>query len=151
MSLLQRSSASVAGTHKELDLTKLNKLVMELDGVADDEVVTSAQIQELSDDSGTEASHYLAAMALCSDLRLAASSTDRLLARVCVGNCQRSGAIALMDQLLAGGECDVAAINCIKQCERGPAAELVTNAGTLVLAPATAQLVLDAVRQLRQQ
>jgi NADH:ubiquinone oxidoreductase subunit E len=149
MSLLQRSSASVAGTHKELDLTKLNKLVMELDGIADEEVVTSAQIQELADDSGTEASHYLAAMALCSDLRLA-PNTDRVLARVCVGNCQRTGAIALMNQLLAAGLCDVAAINCIKQCERGPAAEIVTNAGTLVLAPASEQLVLDAVRQLRQ-
>jgi hypothetical protein len=150
MSLLNRNNAT-SGGHRELDLTKLNKLAMELEEISDDEAVALDAVRGLADDTGTETSHYLAALALCTDIRvIAQTGPTAAMARVCVGNCQRAGAIALIDQLLASKEFDVCAINCIKQCERGPAVELVTAAGTLVIAPATAATVSDAVRQLRE-
>src|SRR5262249_51184209 len=109
---------------------------------------------ELAEDRGRPASHYLAAVALATELRVA--PTAPVTVRVCAGNCQRWGALDLLDHLagqLAGpagrpAAFAIAPVSCLDRCDQAPACEIHGDHGQLVVAPATAAALDDALREL---
>ena len=148
-------SGGGAGTGvKELDLARLNKLALAIDEVADDDQISLAALRELADDNNQELSHYVAAVALCTELRWTAPQA--VDARICVGNCQKSGAIAIIDNVTAALARDpalaklvtVSSSACLKRCEQAPACEIVSPHGNIMLAPATADAIVTTLREL---
>ncbi len=148
-------SGGGAGTGvKELDFARLNKLALAIEEVADNDQISLAALRELADDNNQELSHYVAAVALCTELVWAAPQA--ITARICVGNCQKSGAIAIIDRVTAELDRDVALAKlvtvsssaCLKQCEQAPACEIVSPHGNAMLAPTTAEAIVAALREL---
>jgi len=107
---------------------------------AGDPVALVKTIVELAEDRGRPTSHYLAAIPLATELRLAAAAGPTL--KVCAGNCQRYGALDLLDHLVARqlqvGGFAIAPVDCLDRCDQAPACELHGDHGQLVIAPATA-------------
>jgi len=118
---------------------------LELEDIAVDGVVPVRALIELAEDRGRPPSHYLAAIPLATELALATSGA--LVARVCAGNCQRYGALDLLDHLVE--RCAIAPVECLDRCDVGPAIELHGDHGVLVLAPATIKNVDEALATLR--
>ena len=71
-------------------MARLASMGMELEDVADDGKVALPALAELAEDRGRPASHYIAALALATELSLE-SDSDAVTLRVCAGNCQRYG------------------------------------------------------------
>lgn len=148
-------SGGGAGTGvKELDFARLNKLALAIEDVASDDQISLAALRELADDNNQELSHYVAAVALCTELRWTAPQT--VVAKICVGNCQKSGAIALIDKVTVALDRDpalaklvtVSSSACLKQCEQAPACEIASPHGNAMLAPTTADAIIAALREL---
>lgn len=148
-------SGGGAGTGvKELDLGKLNKFAMAIEEIADDDQISFAALRELADDNGDDVSHYVAAVALCTELRW--QNPQPIVARVCVGNCQKYGAIGVIDKVAAelgrnealSQRAVVIGATCLNQCERGPAVEVGSSDGKVLLAPATVDTVVAALREM---
>jgi NADH:ubiquinone oxidoreductase subunit E len=120
-------------------MSRLSSMGMELDEIAEDGKVALSALVELAEDRGRPASHYIAAIPLASELGLAMDGAVSL--RVCAGNCQRYGALDLLDHLVersqAKGGFVIVPIECLDRCDNGPACELDGAHGKLVLAPAT--------------
>lgn len=137
-------------THEDVPIARLSSMGLELEDVAEDEQVTISAIVELAEDRGRPASHYLAAIPLATELRVA--STAALELRVCAGNCQRYGALDLLDHLVEKVQRDpsfaIVPVTCLDRCDQAPACELRGGHGQLVLAPATATAVDEALAQL---
>lgn len=132
-------------------MARLASMGMELEEIADDGVVALPALLELAEDRGRPASHYLAAIPLATELRLATDS-DAVTLKVCAGNCQRYGALDLLDHLVersaAKGGFAFALRECLDRCDHGPAIEVASAHGTLVLAPATKATVDEALDAL---
>lgn len=148
-------SGGGAGTGvKELDFARLNKLALAIEEVADDDQISLSALRELADDNNQELSHYVAAVALCTELRWTAPQA--VVARVCVGNCQKSGAISIIDKITDELGRDPALAKlvtlsssaCLKQCEQAPACEIVSPHGNAMLAPTTAVAIVAALREI---
>lgn len=123
---------------------------LELEEIADGDTVTLPALIELAEDRGRPASHYLAALPLATELRLEAPSP--LVVRVCAGTCQRYGALDLLDHLAAraaAGGLSLAPVECLDRCDHAPACEVHGDHGALVLAPATAAALDEALATLR--
>src|SRR5947207_2500554 len=88
-------------THQDIELSRLSTMGLELEEIADDEIVTLPALIELAEDRGRPVSHYLAAAAL-QEVRVAPTGTTTI--RVCAGACQRWGALDLLDHLAARWE-----------------------------------------------
>jgi NADH:ubiquinone oxidoreductase subunit E len=79
-----------------------------------------------------------------------------IVARVCVGNCQKYGAIGVIDKVAAelgrnealSQRAVVIGATCLNQCERGPAVEVGSADGKALLAPATVDTVVAALREM---
>lgn len=131
-------------THEDVPLGRLSAMGLEIEEIADgDEVALSALI-ELAEDRGRPASHYLAAVALATELRVV--PTQPITVRVCAGTCQRWGALEILDHLAdraAASGVAIAPVSCLDRCDQAPACELHGSHGQLVLAPAT-KFGLDA-------
>ena len=138
-------------THEDIDLGRLAAMGLELEEIADGETVALRALVELSEDRGRPASHYVAAIPLATELRLAGDAALEL--KICAGNCQRYGALDLVDALLAKPAVLAAArlvpVSCLDRCDQAPACELHGAHGALVLAPATADGVVEAIAALR--
>lgn len=132
-------------------MARLASMGMELDEIAEDGAVTLPALVELAEDRGRPASHYLAAIPLASELRLAPGG-EQLSLRVCAGNCQRYGALDLLDHLVERsarrGGFAIVPLECLDRCDHGPAIEVNGVHGTLVLAPATRQGLDEALETL---
>jgi hypothetical protein len=148
-------SGGGAGTGvKELALARLNKLAMAIEEVAVDEQISLAALRELADDNNEDIANYMAAVALCTELRWDNQVPN--VARVCVGNCQKFGSIAMLGKVVDAVANDSAlaatttvnAHACLKQCEQAPACEIASSAGNLMLAPSTSDAIVDALREL---
>ena len=109
-------------THEDVPAGRLAAMGLELEDIADGDTVTLRALIELAEDRGRPASHYLAAIALATELRIAAGApidptgvaprpageagrvpTPQLASltiRVCAGTCQRWGALDLLDHLV---------------------------------------------------
>lgn len=124
---------------------------MELDEIADDGKVALPALIELAEDRGRPASHYIAAIPLASELQLVTDS-DTVSLRVCAGNCQRYGALDLLDHLVersqAKGGFGIVPVECLDRCDHGPAIEIDGAHGKLVLAPATKAAIDESLDAL---
>ena len=70
----------------------------------------------------------------------------------CAGNCQRYGALDVLDHLVPGalaGAIALRPVTCLDRCDLAPACELRGPDGTLVVAPATAAALDEAIAALR--
>jgi len=136
-------------THEDVPLGRLSSMGLEIKEIAEGEEVTLAALIELAEDRGRPVSHYLAAVALATELRVVPSAP--LTVRVCAGTCQRWGALDLLDHLaerasVAGVA--LAPVTCLDRCDQAPACELHGAHGQLVLAPATRACLDEALAAL---
>jgi NADH:ubiquinone oxidoreductase subunit E len=132
-------------------MARLASMGMELDDIADDGKVALPALVELAEDRGRPASHYIAAIPLASELTLV-TDTGNVSLRVCAGNCQRYGALDLLDHLVersqAKGGFGIVPVECLDRCDHGPAIEIDGAHGKLVLAPATKANVDESLDSL---
>jgi len=136
-------------THEEVELSRLSSMGLELEDIADGDTVTLPALVELAEDRGRPASHYLAAIPLGTELRLAGSAP--LTLKVCAGNCQRYGALDLLDHLVehkSAPKFQIAPVTCLDRCDQAPAVEAHGAHGQLVLAPATKATLDEAIESL---
>jgi len=142
-------------THEDVPASRLAAMGLELEDIADGDTVALRALIELAEDRGRPASHYLAAVALATELRVASGAS--LTVRVCAGTCQRWGALDLLDHLAgqlsavpagAAPRFAIAPVSCLDRCDLAPACEIHGTHGQLVVAPATAAAIDDAMREL---
>jgi NADH:ubiquinone oxidoreductase subunit E len=132
-------------THEEVDPARLASMGLELEDIADGETIALPDLIELAEDRGRPASHYLAAIPLATELKLAGDAA--LTVKVCAGNCQRWGALDLLDHLV-GKNVTIAPVSCLDRCDHAPAVEVHGAHGQLVLAPATTASLDEALGSL---
>jgi NADH:ubiquinone oxidoreductase subunit E len=139
-------------THADLESSRVASMGLEIEDVADGVEVAVTAIIELAEERGRPASHYLAAIALATELRVAGSAPLQI--RVCAGTCQRYGALDVLDHLAARWERDrgarfaIVPVACLDRCDAGPACEIDGAHGRLVIAPATAAALDEALDDL---
>jgi NADH:ubiquinone oxidoreductase subunit E len=135
-------------THEEVDPGRIASMGLELEDIADGDTVTLTAVVELAEDRGRPTSHYLAALPLATELRLAGDAP--LTIKVCAGTCQRWGALDLLDHLAerADGRFAIAPVSCLDRCDHAPACEVHGAHGQLVVAPATAAALDEAIDSL---
>ena len=140
-------------THADLDAGRLAAMGLEVEDIADGAEVHVAALVELAEERGRPVSHYLAAVALATDLRVAGGA--RVQVRACAGTCQRWGALDLLDHLAARLDKSprafaITPVACLDRCDHAPACEVHAPDGTLVIAPATAAALDEALSHLSQ-
>lgn len=140
-------------THLDVDLHKLAALGLEVEDLAEDGEVALPKVIELAEDRGKPVSHYLAALALSEDVKLAAPpGLAGPTVKVCAGSCQQWGALDLLEHLAT--RCARAAtfafvpVSCLDRCDRAAACVIDSPAGTLVLEEATPQKLDEALDSL---
>lgn len=136
-------------THEEVEIPRLSSMGLELEDIATGDEVPLKALVELAEDRGRPASHYLAAIPLATELKLAGSAP--LTMKVCAGNCQRYGALDLLDHLVEHGSASkfcIVPVTCLDRCDQAPAIEVHGAHGQLVLAPATKATVDEAIASL---
>jgi NADH:ubiquinone oxidoreductase subunit E len=135
-------------THEEVDPTRLASIGLELEEIADGETVALPALVELAEDRGRPPSHYLAAIPLATELKLAGDAP--LTIKVCAGTCQRWGALDLLDHLVdkSSPRFAIAPVACLDRCDQAPAVEVHGAHGQLVLAPATPAALDEAIASL---
>ncbi len=137
-------------THAEVEPSRLASMGLELEEIADGDVIALPKLIELAEDRGRPASHYVAAIPLATELRLEAPA--QLVVRICVGNCQRWGALDLVEHLVAraaaGERFSIAPASCLDRCDGAPACAVGGFHGDLVLAPATKTSLDEALGSL---
>jgi NADH:ubiquinone oxidoreductase subunit E len=138
-------------THADIEPSRLAAMGLELEDIAAGDEVTIDALIELAEDRGRPVSHYLAAVPLATELRVATAGAP-LVVKVCTGTCQRYGALDLLDHLAAraGKTLALAPVACLDRCDHAPACELHGAHGQLVVAPATTAALDDALSQLSQ-
>jgi NADH:ubiquinone oxidoreductase subunit E len=138
-------------THEDIDLTRLASMGLEVEEIADGETVELPALVELAEDRGRPVSHYLAAIPLATELRLAGDAP--LTIKVCAGTCQRWGALDMLEHLAersaAGARFTLAPVSCLDRCDQAPACEVHGPHGQLVVAPATPASLDEAVDALQ--
>jgi NADH:ubiquinone oxidoreductase subunit E len=137
-------------THEDIELRRLASMGLELEEIAEDEQVNVKALAELAEDRGRPASHYLAAIPLATELKVATSAGPTV--RVCAGTCQRYGSLDLLDHLverhLRSQSFTITPVECLDRCDQAPAVEVHSPAGNLVLAPATPATLDEALDSL---
>lgn len=136
-------------THEEVELSRMSSMGLELEDIAVDDEIPLPALIELAEDRGRPASHYLAAIALATEMKLAGSAP--LTLKVCAGNCQRYGALDLLDHLAehkSAAKFHITPVTCLDRCDHSPAIEVHGAHGQLVLAPATKANVDEALASL---
>ena len=138
-------------THEDIEMRRLASMGLELEELADGgETIRLDQVIELAEDRGRPTGHYLAAIPLATELRLAAGGA--IVAKICAGTCQRYGALDLLDHLAeqsqAGRPLTIQPVECLDRCDQAPACELHGDHGQLVLAPATKASLDEALATL---
>jgi len=138
-------------THEDVPLARLSSMGLEIEEIAQEggDQVTLAQLVELAEDRGRPVSHYVAAVALATELTIAPRGDAPVTIKVCVGTCQRYGALDVIDHLVTGGRpLALAPVSCLDRCDQAPACEVHGAHGQLVLAPATPATLDEALAQL---
>jgi NADH:ubiquinone oxidoreductase subunit E len=139
-------------THPELDAAKLMRLGVALEDAASGGALTTAMVDELSQELGVDASRLFAAAALTTELAFA-NERDVQFA-VCVGGCQGWGALACVDALVEIYQerdaderplFDIVPKRCLDRCSQPPAVMVHTRDGVATLPEATPSGLADAV------
>src|SRR5438270_362011 len=86
-------------THEDLEPSRIATMAVDLEDIVDNDEIELTALVELAEDRGRPASHYLAAIPLATDYKLAGSAP--LTVKVCAGTCQRWGALDLLEHLVA--------------------------------------------------
>jgi NADH:ubiquinone oxidoreductase subunit E len=133
-------------THEDLEPSRLATMAVDLEDIVEDDEIALPALVELAEDRGRPASHYLATIPLATDYRLA--GTAPLTVKVCAGTCQRWGALDLLDHLVEKQGIAIVPVSCLDRCEHAPAAEIHGAHGQLVVAPATAAALDEALSSL---
>ena len=137
-------------THEDIDPTRLAGMGLEIEDIADGETVALPALVELAEDRGRPVSHYLAAIPLATELRVA--GTGPLTLKICAGTCQRWGALDLLEHVaertMKGANLTLAPVSCLDRCDQAPACEVHSPDGQLVVAPATAATLDEAIDSL---
>lgn len=136
-------------THEDVPIARLSSMGLELEEIAEDggEEVSLPALVELAEDRGRPASHYIAALALATELKM--KPTGTVTVKVCVGTCQRYGALDVIDHLVAGSRAlTIMPVSCMDRCDQAPACEVHGAHGQLVLAPATPATLDEALAEL---
>ena len=139
-------------TDEELDISRVASMGVELEDIAENDEVQLSALVELAEDRGRPASHYVDAIPLATELKLAGSAP--LTVKVCAGNCQRYGARDVIDHLVekwvdsGGTKFALQPVSCLDRCDQAPACELHGSHGQLVLAPATPANIDEALDSL---
>jgi len=136
-------------THEEIEISRLASIGIELEEIAEGDEVPLPALIELAEDRGRPPSHYLAAIPLSTELRVAGDAP--LTLKVCAGNCQRYGALDLLDHLVEHkhpGAFKITPVTCLDRCDQAPACEIHGAHGQLVLAPATKASLDEAITSL---
>lgn len=140
-------------TDEDIEMRRLASMGMELEEIADGDRVELLKLVELAEERGRPASHYLCAVPLATELTVD-SGTAALTLKVCAGNCQRYGARDLLDHLVEKWQAQpsfrLVPVTCLDRCDQAVGAELHGPHGVLVLAPATAATVDEALASLAQ-
>ena len=154
-----RKAPSREPSHTALDDARLIQIASELDDALADLDATAlspAIVEAISEDLGVRESHVYAAAALMSEIPCDASAATRI--EICVGNCQKWGAIELLDRVLEvhgqraqAGEpgFGVVARACLDRCEGAAVILLHTPDGTAGLRAATLAELDEALEALR--
>jgi NADH:ubiquinone oxidoreductase subunit E len=140
-------------THEDVPLGRLSAMGLELEEIADDDQVELSALVEVAEDRGRPASHYLAALPLATELRLAATPGAALTVKVCAGTCQRWGSLDVLEHLVdktRGGDTrfSIVPVECLDRCDHAPACEVHGDHGQLVLAPVTTTALDEALDEL---
>ncbi len=133
-------------THEDIDPTRLAGMGLELEDIAEGDTVALPALVELAEDRGRPASHYLAAIPLATELRLAGNA--KLTVKVCAGTCQRWCALDLLDHLVEKKDIAIVPVSCLDRCDHAPAAEIHGAHGQLVIAPASTAALDEALASL---
>jgi NADH:ubiquinone oxidoreductase subunit E len=133
-------------THEDIDPSRLASMGLELEDIADGDTVALPALVELAEDRGRPASHYLAAIPLATELKVAGDAP--LTVKVCAGTCQRWGALDLLDHLVEKKGIAIQPVECLDRCDHAPATEIHGAHGQLVIAPATAAALDEALGSL---
>jgi hypothetical protein len=133
-------------THEEVDPTRLASIGLELEEIAEGDEVALPALIELAEDRGRPPSHYLVAIPLATELRLAGKAPVSV--RVCAGNCQRYGALDLLDKLVDKPGIQIVPVTCLDRCDQAPACEVHSASGQLVVAPASIANLDEAIAGL---
>lgn len=122
---------------------------LEVEDIASDGEVEIPALVELSEDRGRPVSHYLAAIPLTDDLRVAGEGP---VLKICAGSCQQWGALDLLDHAVERWQkrshFKLAPVACLDRCDQAPACELHGEHGQLVIAPATITALDEALDAL---
>ncbi|MBK9033336.1 MAG: hypothetical protein IPL61_19030 [Myxococcales bacterium] len=133
-------------THREIDMTRLAGLGLELEELAEGGPITPDRVIALAEEQGKPPSHYYAAVALATELEL---PTAPVTAVVCAGKCQSWGALECLDAAVTAWEqrpgFAIAVRSCLDKCAEAPVVELRTPDGTAVLLRAKAADVTAAL------
>jgi hypothetical protein len=136
-------------THADVDMSRLSAMGLEVEDIAVDGVVTIDALVELAEDRGRPVSHYLAAIPLGDEVRVAGEGP---VLKICAGSCQQWGALDLLDHAVERSQrrasFKLVPVACLDRCDQAPACELVGAHGQLVLAPATKAAIDEALDQL---
>ncbi|HEX4420026.1 MAG TPA: (2Fe-2S) ferredoxin domain-containing protein [Kofleriaceae bacterium] len=139
-------------TDEDLPIGRLSSMGLELEDIADGDIIALPALIELAEDRGRPASHYLVAIPLATELRVGPAAPTTV--RICAGNCQRWGARDLIDHLVdriaaaPAGTLAIAPVTCLDRCDLAPACEIHGDHGTLVIAPVTRAALDQALDEL---
>ena len=141
-------------THKALDHKKMMNLGLEVEEVAEDDIISSQALEELALELGADASHLYAAAATTTDVQVAREHAIAFVA--CGGICQNWGALECLETLvdlrqerLDDGRplFDISARSCLDRCEHAPAVQVHTPDGTALIEQATPEKMREAVAE----
>jgi NADH:ubiquinone oxidoreductase subunit E len=136
-------------SHREIELHRLAGLGLDLEDVAADGAVTLAALCELAEDRGRPPSHYLAGLALASELALD-PGTAPVRVTACAGKCQSWGALDAMDHAVellqaSPGRFALAVASCLDRCDRAAVIRIDSPAGTAWVTQATPDKLDEAL------
>jgi NADH:ubiquinone oxidoreductase subunit E len=136
-------------SHREIEFDKLAGLGLDLEDVAVDDAVTLAAVIELAEDRGRPPSHYLAGLALASELTLTLPPAP-IAITACAGKCQSWGALDVIDRAVEAiaakpGRYSLAVRSCLDLCDRAAAVRIDSPSGSVVLTEASARKLDEAL------
>jgi len=141
-------------THADVDMSRLATMGLEIEEIASASAagpleVTIPALVELAEDRGRPVSHYLAAIPLGDDVKVAGAGP---VLKVCAGSCQQWGALDLLEHVIERWQKDpsfrLLPVECLDRCDQAPACELHGDHGQLVLSPATQASLDEALDSL---
>jgi NADH:ubiquinone oxidoreductase subunit E len=145
-------SPNRASTHRAIPFDKLASIGMQVEEVAEDDVLSMDALLQLSAEQGKPPSHYIAAAVLSTDVQL--EQAHEVTLTFCAGVCQQWGALECMDHAVdlydrrreAGQPLfAVQAKKCLDRCADAAVLELRSPAGNTVVTMATPAKIDEAL------